>query len=420
MSYLFQKTPDQQQAIRLLGGRANNILLYGGSRSGKTFITLYALIYRALSVPKSRHAVLRFRANAIRQSVVNDTLPSVCRLCFPRLKYQLNKQDMFILFENGSEIWFCGLDTPERSEKILGREFATIYFNECSEIDYTSVLLAQTRLAQRTKLRNRAFFDCNPPGTSHWTYQLFVRKKDPISGEKLTHPELYNCMLMNPTGNKTNLPPRYIEETLANLSFRQRERFLEGRFADDIEGALWQREWIENARETIELEELEEIVVGVDPAVTSSKNSDSTGIVVCGRSPNRHIYVLADYSIRGTPLQWTQKVCAAYEHFSADRVVGESNNGGDLIELALRNVDNHLNFRKVVATRGKFLRAEPVAALYEQGLVHHLAHFKHLEQQLCTYVPHQYDGSPDRLDALVWAITELTRHQHQRNRFIPA
>lgn len=416
----FKKTADQQRAVKLLGGLAKNSLLYGGSRSGKTFITIYAILYRAIRVPKSRHVVLRFRANAVRQSIVNDTLPAVCRICFPKLKYQFNKQDMFIKLDNDSEVWFCGLDTPERAEKILGREFATIYFNECSEISYDSVLLAMTRLAQHTKLTNRAYFDCNPPGMSHWTYRLFIKKLDPITNQPLPNPQNYDVMLMNPAGNTDNLPEGYLEETLAGLSTRQRERFLEGKFANETEGALWQQSWIEFNRTITAPRDMERIVVGVDPAVTSGSTSDTTGIVVCGRAENSHIYVLADHSLHGSPLQWSQAVCSAYDQFSADSVVGECNNGGDLIELALRSVNRHLNFKKVTATRGKYLRAEPIAALYEQGLVHHVGEFKELEEQLCSYTPQNYSGSPDHLDALVWAITELLVKPSGSSRFIEA
>ncbi len=419
MTAVFRKTPDQLKALRLLGGSAKNILLYGGSRSGKTFITIYALLYRALHAPGSRHAVLRFRANAVRQSVVNDTLPQVCRRCFPQLSYQFNKQDMFIKLPNSSEIWFCGLDSNERAEKILGREFATLYFNECSEIDYDSVLLAQTRLAQRTKLRNRAFFDCNPAGKSHWSYQLFVRKTDPVSGVRLPRPELYSCMMMNPAGNRANLPPGYIEDTLATLSYRQRERFLEGRFLDDVDGALWHMTMIDALRLDAPPPDLEQVIIGVDPAVTAAPGSDSTGIVAAARSENGHYYILADRSLKGSPLQWANAVCAAYDDFAADKVVGEANNGGDLIEMALRSVNRQLNYKKVTATRGKYLRAEPIAALYEQKKVHHVGHFTTLEEQLTTYVPGKFDGSPDRLDALVWAMTELMK-QDSSQRFIYA
>ncbi len=403
----FKKTADQRRALALLGGPARNVLLYGGSRSGKTFITVYALLYRALHAPSSRHAVLRFRGNSARQSVLNDTFYKVVKLCFPKLKFRLNRTDMLVELPNHAEIWFGGLDSPERAEKILGREFATIYFNECSEIAYDSILLAQTRLAQRTVLRNKSFFDCNPSGTGHWTYLLFVRKVDPLSRRAVPDPAGYTCMRMNPAGNADNLPGGYIEETLAGLSMRQRKRFLDGEFAAEIEGALWNIDEIELHRMDAVPEDLERVVIGVDPAVTAGTESDLTGIVAVGRGGSGHYYVLGDRSLSASPLKWAAAVSAACADFSADCVVGECNQGGDLIEMALRGADAALPFKKVTATRGKYVRAEPVAALYERGVVHHVGTFPRLEEQMCSFVPGRFDSSPDRMDALVWAFTEL-------------
>ena len=194
----FKKTDDQLEAIRLLSGTAKYVLLFGGSRSGKTFILIYALIIRALKAPGSRHAVLRFRANAVRQAVWNDTFLKVMRLCFPGLKWKEHRVDGLIQLPSGSEIWFGGLDSAERVDKILGREFATIYFNECSEISYTAIMTALTRLAQKTSLSNKAYFDCNPSGKKHWSYKLFVDKIDPETKTPLLFPESYISMLMNP------------------------------------------------------------------------------------------------------------------------------------------------------------------------------------------------------------------------------
>ena len=179
MSDFFRKTPDQVKAVKLLGGKSRHVMLFGGSRSGKTFILIYALVMRALKATGSRHAVLRFRFNSAKQAIWLDTLPKVMKLCFPGVKVKENRTDWFLKFENGSEIWLCGLDDDARVEKILGKEFATVYFNECSEISYHAVTIALSRLAQNTTLKNRAYYDCNPVGKSHWSYRLFVEKTDP-------------------------------------------------------------------------------------------------------------------------------------------------------------------------------------------------------------------------------------------------
>lgn len=147
-------------------------------------------------------------------------------------------------------------------------------------------------------------------------------------------------------------------------------------------------------------------MVGVDPAVSDGESSAETGIVVCGADRAGHGYVLADYTVRGTPQVVMRKVADAYEEHKADRVVAEVNNGGDYIGTLLHVVDPGIAYRAVTATRGKQTRAEPISALYEQHRVHHLGSFPLLEDQLCSWAPTDAE-SPDRLDALVWAFTDL-------------
>lgn len=414
MERLFKKTTVQEKALRLLTGPSRYVLLFGGSRSGKTFILVYAILVRALRAAGSRHAILRLHGNSVRQSVLLDTLPKVAKLAFPGLKFKESRQDQFVRLPNHSEIWFAGVDGEERVDKILGKEFATIYFNECSEIGYEAVNTVLTRLAQRTALRNRAYFDCNPAGKSHWSYKLFVEKRDPVSGLALPFPQNYASMQLNPAENRENLPEGYLEETLAGLSERQRLRFLEGRWLDDFAGALWTQEMIERDRVEAPPEEFERIIVGVDPAVSSGRDADETGIVTVARGRNRHFYVLSDASMTGRPTEWAGRAIAEYHRFHADRIAGEVNNGGDLIETVLRSIDADVSFRAVRAMRGKIERAEPVAALYEQRRVHHLGRFPELEEQMTTFRPESGD-SPDRLDALIWAVTMLMENSSPRH-----
>ncbi len=405
----FKKTRDQHQAVKLLTSPARYILLFGGSRSGKTFILIYTILCRALRAPGSRHVILRYRFNSVKQSVFMDTLPKAAKLCLPELRYKENRSDWFVRLPNGSEIWIAGLDDKDRVDKILGKEYATIYFNESSEISYHAVTTALSRLAQNCpEVPNKAYFDCNPSGKSHWTYKVFVEKLDPETGAALRFPNLYTSMIMNPAGNQANLPQGYIEETLASLPERQRRRFMEGTWQDDLEGALWKRVDINSAR-VINAPELKRLVIGVDPAVTSNAASDNTGIVTAGIGANNEYYVLNDATaVKASPYEWAEIICSEYERFNADRVIGEVNNGGDLIEANLRNVNRNLSFKSVRASRGKFTRAEPIAALYEQGKVHHVGEFPELEDEICNYRPDTATKSPDRMDALVWALTELS------------
>ena len=163
--------------------------------------------------------------------------------------------------------------------------------------------------------------------------------------------------------------------------------------------------------------ELVRVVIGVDPAVTGGENSDYTGIIVAGKGVDGDFYVLADNSCRADPLAWCREVVKLFREFEADRVVGEVNNGGDLIEGMLRQVDPDISFQAVRASRGKIIRAEPVAALYEKGRVHHVGAFLDLEEEMTGFAPAMSIKSPDRMDALVWAITELLK---EGKRFILA
>ena len=355
---------------------------------------------------KSRHAIWRLRFNHIKSSIWLDTLPKVMRLCFPGLPHATNKQDLILTLPNGSEIWLGGLDNADRVEKVLGQEFSTVYFNECSQIPYDSVTTALSRLAEKTALVNRAYYDCNPPSRSHWTFRLFIEKKDPESGRGVDS-DLYAHMRLNPGDNIQNLSPEYLK-MLEGLPARKRARFLAGEFTDDREGALWNYGIINHAARP---SNLVRIVVAIDPAATNTPGSDETGIVVAGRDRDGKGFVLADGSLKGSPTEWGRAAVNLADRFKADAIVGETNNGGDMIEHVVRTSGWRGRYIKVTATRGKALRAEPVSAIYEQGLVFHCGDFETLEEQMCDFTidfdRKEAGYSPDRLDALVWALTEL-------------
>jgi len=403
-----KKTPRQREAIALLIGPASNVLLYGGSRSGKTLILLYAMVVRAIK-RKSRHLVLRYRFNHCKTSVWLDTLPKVVHLACPELEKQIDpdKTDFVLRFPNGSEIWIGGLDEKERTEKVLGTEYSTILFNECSQMAYASIETARTRLAENSGLALRAYYDCNPPRAKHWTHKLWIDHVSPVDGGPLPDPADYSCLLMNPDDNRANLPPGYIENVLGRLSKRQRDRFLLGLWGTDTEGALWKADWILRRERP---RTIDRVVVAVDPAVSNTETSDETGIVVCGRLGD-WLLVLEDLSGRYSTHEWGFAAIDAYKRWRADCVVGEVNNGGDLVESNIRLHDRFVNYHPVNASRGKAKRAEPIAAMYERGLGFHCGEFPELEDQLTGWVPPQREerskDSPDRMDALVWGATEL-------------
>ena len=408
----FAYTPMQIEALKLLSGNARHIMLFGGSRSGKSFVLCGALAIRALRVPGSRHAIIRKYCNSLRSTIGFDTMPKLLRSRFgKKIKYNFNKSENFFSFPNSSEIWLLGLDDADKADKILGKEFATIYFNECSELDYHSVQTALTRLAQNIPpLVNRAFYDCNPPGKNHWTYRLFIEKNNPADRNKLPYPDDYVCMQINPNANRSNLPAGYIEKVLAALPAAQRKRFLYGEWLNENSDALWQESFITPFR-VAHAPELIRIVIGIDPAVTSGEKSDLTGIVAAGISRKGEYYILADCSMKGHPWQWCRKAVELYHALDADLIVGEVNNGGELIASLLQREAPGIPFKGVRASRGKITRAEPVATLYEKGIVHHVGIFPLLEEEMCSYTPDAVK-SPDRMDALVWAVTELSATAH--------
>ncbi|MBA7575303.1 hypothetical protein ES708_17127 [subsurface metagenome] len=208
--------------------------------------------------------------------------------------------------------------------------------------------------------------------------------------------------------NKANLAPDFLNYILRKYGdTRLGRQELAGEILDDNPDALWERARIEELR-LRKHPELRRIVVAIDPQGTDSESSSSTGIVVAGVAQiadRDEAFVLADLTLSGTPERWASEAVTGYYRFKADRIVAEVNFGGDMVEAIIRIVDKNIAFKKVNASRGKAIRAEPVSALYEQGRVHHVGFFADLEDQLCEWVPG--DKSPDRLDALVWAITEL-------------
>lgn len=411
MSKEFIKTEDQQIAVKLMGSPATHILLLGGSRSGKTFIIIRQLILRALKAPHSRHCILRKHFTDLNKAIICDTFPAVLELCFPGLIAPINKSLFFARFPNGSEIWFGGLD---KGDKILGNEYASIYFNEISELVYDQIETAYSRNAMLCPgLENRFYYDCNPPGKSHWGYKLFEEGLNPSDNHKLPNPEDYVHFRMNPEGNKKNLSKNYLK-ILESMSDRKKKRFYLGEWQDDNENALWKRDSMINPyRMKSVTGELDRIVVAIDPAVTNKDTSDHTGIVIAGcKKINNvmHYYVLDDRSLIGSPNEWASTAINAYNEYFADRVVAETNQGGDLVEQTLRNIDRQVSYRGVRASRGKVVRAEPIAELYERGLVHHIGSFPLLEDEMCSYCGFDNEKSPDRMDALVWALTDLSQN----------
>lgn len=433
----FKFNAKQEQAQALLAGPATHILLYGGSRSGKTFLLVRAVVMRALKAPFSRHCILRFRFNHVRQSIGEDTLPKVMQTCFPGIQYELDTRLWFYTFPNGAQLWLGGLDDKERTEKILGMEFVTIYLNECSQIPLRSRDIALTRLAQAVTqklkgasdqaLRPRMYYDCNPPNKGHWCYRLFGMKENPETGHPLRNPKDYASMQINPVDNAENLAPGYIEDTLRGLPARLRKRFLEGEFADANPNALWTEETLEKWRVSGALPDLQRVAVGVDPSGSDdedNRDNDEIGIVVAAMGADGVGYILEDCSLKAGPASWGAVAVGAWERHEADIIIGEVNYGGAMVEHVIQTARARTPFKAVTASRGKVVRAEPIAALFEQGALRLVGEFHELEQEMLAFTTGGYtgEGSPNRADAMIWACYELfpglvrTRSRHRGHR----
>lgn len=413
--------PRQALAQAVLSGPATHLMLFGGSRSGKTFLLVRNVVFRALKAAKSRHAILRFRFNHVKNSVILDTFPKVMDIAFPGVKYHVNKTDWYAEFDNGSQIWFGGLDDKERTEKILGQEYVTIYLNESSQIAWGSVGVAVTRLAQKVDqiidgvskpMRPRMYYDCNPPSKAHWSYQIFKLKRDPETKMPLPRPDDYDSFQINPMDNAENLTAGYID-TLNSLSARLRKRFLDGEFADANPNQLFPDENIEKWRVIDQsLPDMVRIVVSVDPSGSDDEanaDNDAIGIIVAGLGTDGNAYLLEDCTVKAGPATWGKIATDAFDRHAADVVVGETNYGGAMVKHVIQTARPRTPYKIVTATRGKAVRAEPIASLYEQGKIRHVGYYRDLEDELAAFSTVGYLGesSPNRADAAVWAFTEL-------------
>ena len=212
--------------------------------------------------------------------------------------------------------------------------------------------------------------------------------------------------------NVANLDERFMKRVVEKYSgTRLGRQELEAELLEGVVGAIWKREWFDGHRIT-DAPKMKRIVVAIDPAVSSAQSSDDPGthgIVAAGVGTDGRGYVLADESTEGTPREWASKAVALYNELGANQVVVEENQGGDMVESTLRSIAPALPIRRVRATRGKHVRAEPVASLYEQGRISHVGTFAEMEDQMCLFTNEGYTGesSPDRTDAAVWALTDL-------------
>jgi hypothetical protein len=409
----YRRNPGQERARKeLLTAGKRFCLIYGGSRSGKTFELVGTVIERALLAPGSRHLIVRQEGTSAKRAIVKGTWPEVMKVRFPGVTYEWREQYGYFILPNGSEVWIGGLNDDKALEKILGNEYATVYMNEASECRYLAFTLLRSRLAQTVKtikgqpISQRFYVDLNPTTRQHWTYRLWIDGVDPETQAGVDQAQ-FGSVVVNPFDNVANLSQEYLNDLRA-LPDRARKRFLEGKYVEDVEDALWRRAMFKRVKA---LPPLTRVVVAIDPAVTNEPGSDETGIIAAGMDAAGNGYVLDDASGRFRPEEWARMALAVYDVVQGDRIVAETNQGGDMVEATIRAIRSNVPYRGVRASRGKVARAEPIAALYERGKIFHAGEFEALEDQMCSLTT-GFDAkaagwSPDRVDALVWALTDL-------------
>lgn len=363
-------------------------LLIAGRGFGKTRTGAETLAGLAWDNPKTRWAVVAPTAADVRDTCFEGV--SGLLACIPeKLVLNYNRSLSELILVNGSIIKGFSADSPER---LRGPQHHGAWCDEVGSWRYEDAwdqLMFGLRLGNCPK-----------------TIVTTTPRPTPLVKKLMSRKNVY-ITTGSTFDNAANLAASALRELKERYDgTRLGRQELYAQLLLDVPGALWTLGQLENCRASA-APVLRRIVVGVDPAVTATSSSNSTGIVVAGLGDDKNGYVLADYTLVGSPDTWAKQVVMAYEKFDADCVVAEVNQGGDLVESVLRTVSKNLKIKKVRATRGKILRAEPIAGLYEQGKVFHVGSFKHLEDQMTNFSPATQNSSPDRLDALVWALTDL-------------
>lgn len=373
-------------------------LLLAGRGFGKTRSVTEWARHKAETMPGSRGAIVSSTAADARDIVVEGE-SGILAVCPPWNKPVYEPSKRRLTWPNGS---IATLYTADKPDRLRGPQHHWAVADELAAWRYIQqafdMLMMGLRLGELPQLAI---------ATTPRPLPL-VRELLKDSGTVITRGSTYD--------NAGNLAPAFLRQILKRYEgTRLGRQELDAEILDDTPGALWTRANLE-ANRVRNAPGLIRVVVSVDPAATSEEGSNETGIIGAGLGVDEHGYVLEDATMKGTPAEWGEKAVMLYDRLGADRLVAETNNGGDMVEHVIKTAardlwlrgkrpTQHIAYKKVHASRGKHTRAEPVAALDEQGRIHHVGMLGPLEDQLCTWVPGE--DSPDRLDARVWAFTEL-------------
>lgn len=302
----------------------------------------------------------------------------------------------------GSRILFRGIQTGSKNNTANLKSIngvSVMVVDEAEELVDEDTFDRIDLSVRKAGVVNKVILVMNPSRVDHWIYKRFFK-----DGRQPNTTYIHTTYL----DNIDNLDDSFIEqiERLKETNLKKYNHLVLGEWLDgDSDFALWTDDLINGLRVS-ERPPLKRVVIAIDPAVTSKDTSDETGLIACGVGFDNHLYVLEDCTGTYTPKDWATKAIMMYRKWEADRIVGEVNNGGDLIETVLRSIDNNIPYKSVHATRDKLTRAEPVAALYEQGKAHHVGRFLELEYEMTTWEGKKGQKSPNRIDALVWGATE--------------
>ena len=363
-------------------------LYLAGRGAGKTRTAAEWLAYQASSNPRTRWAIAAPTYGDVRDTCAEGESGIVRVLQEYGTLKDYNRSIGEIFLTNGSRIKLFSGEEPDR---FRGPQFHGGWFDELAAFKYPDAW-DQYQFGLRLGEFPQTIVTTTPRPTK------LIKDLITRDGVRVQRGSTFD--------NAKNLAASALAELkLRYENTRLGRQELYGEILDNVEGALWTREMIETARVDT-APPLVRVVVAIDPAVTSAATSDETGIVAAGIGNNGDYYILDDKSLRASPDAWARQAVMLYHEYKADKIIAETNNGGDMVIMLLKQVDASVPTKKVTATRGKQLRAEPISSLYEQGRVHHVGYFADLEVQMCEWTPLSNE-SPDRLDALVWALTEL-------------
>ena len=374
-------------------------LILAGRGWGKTKTGASDIVTYAMENPNTISAVVAPTLGDLRRTCIEG--PSGVLSCLPQecivgeSKSGWNNQTGEIALWNGSKILGFSADTPDR---MRGPQYHRVWCDELAAWRYEEAF-DQLQFGLRLGERPQMVITTTPRPTK------IVRSLVDRVGSDVV---LTSGSTFENADNLAQSALATFKERYEGTRLGRQELYAE--VLTDVEGALWTFGMIEAAKQGIpeQLPEMERIVVGVDPAVTSNANSDETGIVVASRDEQNQYYVIDDASAVMSPDRWARQAIDCYYEHNADQIICEVNQGGDLVTKIIQDIAPNVPVKAVRASRGKMLRAEPIAALYEQSKVKHLSSFTKMEDQMTSYDGRASSKSPDRLDALVWALTDLT------------